>query len=75
MIARMNTDAELVGVEARRPELVDLRDLDPVDELHRQDALARQLVVDDRDVISREAAHPVREPLARGTPRCGSRAP
>ena len=54
--------AELRGVEAGRPQLVRLRDLDPVDELHRDDPLAGQLVVDGRDVDLREALHPVRQP-------------
>ena len=50
MIARMNDRPELGGVEARGAQLVGLRDLDPVDELHRDDALAGQLVPDERHV-------------------------
>ncbi len=52
---------EFGRVEAGRPELVRLRDLDAVDELHGDDALAGQLVEDQRDVDLREALHPVGE--------------
>ena len=53
--------AELGGVEAGGAELVGLRDLDAVDELHGDDALAGQLVPDERDVDLGEALHPVGE--------------
>ena len=59
MIGPDEDRAELGRVEAGRAELVRLRDLDPVDELHRDDALAGQVVVDERDVDLREARHPV----------------
>ena len=63
MIARMNDASRArVGVEAGRAQLVRLRDLDPVDELHRHDPLAGQLVVDVRDVDLGEARHAVRQP-------------
>ena len=62
MIARMNTVPSSVGVEAGRAQLVGMGDLDPLDELHREDPLPRQLVVDVRDVDLREALHPVGQP-------------
>ncbi len=61
MIDRMKTVPELGGVETGGAEFIGLRDLDAVDELHGDDALARQLVVDGRHVDLGEARHAVGE--------------
>ena len=52
---------ELGRVETGCAELVRLRDLDPLDELHGDDALPGQVVIDRRDVDLREALHAVRQ--------------
>ena len=75
MIARMNVVAELARVEAGFAEGVGVRDLDPLDELHRQHAAGRQVLVHDRDVDLLEPGHRRRRADGRGRPRSGSRAP
>ena len=58
MIERMKTVPSSVGVEARVRSASALEILMPVDELHRDDPLAGQLVVDGRDVDLGERAMP-----------------
>ena len=53
--------AERRRIEACLAQLIRLRDLDPVDELHGDDPLSGQVVVDGRDVDLGEAGHAVRE--------------
>ena len=53
---------ELARVEAGLAEAVGIGDLDAVDELHRQHAAGRQVLVHDRDVDLLEPRHRVGEP-------------
>ena len=53
---------ELARVEAGIAERLGIGDLDAVDELHRQHAAGRQLLVHDRDVDLLELRHRVGEP-------------
>ena len=53
--------AELLRVEPGIAQLVGLRDLDALHELHRHDPDARQVVVDDGDMDGRELRHAIRQ--------------
>src|SRR4029078_13127372 len=54
--------AEVAGVEAGGPQAVGVGQLDAIDELRGQDALAGAAGVDDRDVDLREPLHRLGDP-------------